>query len=522
MNTRSCALAGLLVAVVLAGADGAWANNLTLTNVTIKPLDATRTCARFDLCWENSWRYTNINHDAAWVFFKIKPEGRTAWEHVTLETNGHDTGTGTAVEIIVPEDRVGCLIRRAEEGAGTVSVTNLKVAWNFASNSLVKTDRVRLQALALEMVYVAEGSFWVGDGTTENIHGHFEAGTNGTPFQITNEAYEIILGGGTAGSLGNNNGDGMATRDDFNDATSQTLPTNFPKGYAAFYCMKYEFTQGQYRDFLNTLTRAQQTTRTASQIANYFALSGGALAYRNGIRCPATVPLEPEPIVFGCDGNNNQVLNETDDAMDRACNFLSGAGDIYAFADWAGLRPMTELEYEKACRGPLDPVANEYAWGSRIAHAASGVLLNGGTGMERVTNGNCCSSSSSGCYPLRVGIFAVTNSTRQTSGASYWGIMELSGNVCEQAVTVGRTTGRAFTGLHGDGVLTAAGSASVPGWPPSSGAGVRGGLWNNGYDLSLRLSDRQEQSRTSIIASSLRTGVTGGRAARSAPAGVGP
>ena len=35
-----------------------------------------------------------------------------------------------------------------------------------------------------------------------------------------------------------------------------------------------------------------------------------------------------------------------------------------AFADWAGLRSMTELEYEKACRGPLEPVAGEYAFGT--------------------------------------------------------------------------------------------------------------------------------------------------------------
>jgi hypothetical protein len=36
-----------------------------------------------------------------------------------------------------------------------------------------------------------------------------------------------------------------------------------------------------------------------------------------------------------------------------------------AFADWSGLRPMSELEYEKACRGYNTPaVPNEYAWGN--------------------------------------------------------------------------------------------------------------------------------------------------------------
>jgi len=38
-----------------------------------------------------------------------------------------------------------------------------------------------------------------------------------------------------------------------------------------------------------------------------------------------------------------------------ACNLLSW-WDGAKFAAWAGLRPMSELEYEKACRGPLKPV----------------------------------------------------------------------------------------------------------------------------------------------------------------------
>lgn len=33
-----------------------------------------------------------------------------------------------------------------------------------------------------------------------------------------------------------------------------------------------------------------------------------------------------------------------------------------AFADWAGLRPMPELEYAKAARGPQAPIGTEYPW----------------------------------------------------------------------------------------------------------------------------------------------------------------
>ena len=56
------------------------------------------------------------------------------------------------------------------------------------------------------MVYVPQGSFYVGDGQTLNaeLYGNFEEGTTGNAFQITSEA-AITLGGGGAGSLGNNN-----------------------------------------------------------------------------------------------------------------------------------------------------------------------------------------------------------------------------------------------------------------------------------------------------------------------------
>ena len=46
------------------------------------------------------------------------------------------------------------------------------------------------------------------------------------------------------------------------------------------------------------------------------------------------------------------------------CLFYMCWADCATYADWAGLRPMTELEFEKACRGPLKPVPDEYAWGT--------------------------------------------------------------------------------------------------------------------------------------------------------------
>ena len=50
----------------------------------------------------------------------------------------------------------------------------------------------------------------------------------------------------------------------------------------------------------------------------------------------------------------------------------------------------------------------------------------------------------------RRGVFATPDSGRVAAGASYWGIMELSGNLWERVVAVGNPAGRRFAGTHGD------------------------------------------------------------------------
>jgi hypothetical protein len=93
--------------------------------------------------------------------------------------------------------------------------------------------------------------------------------------------------------------------------------------------------------------------------------------------------------------------------------------------------------------------------------------------------------------PVRVGIFSNGTSGRVSAGASYWGIMELSGNLWERPVTIGNETGRAFTGTHGDGVLDSSGDANDATWPGTNavGAGWRGGSWYNGTSR-MQVSDR--------------------------------
>ena len=66
---------------------------------------------------------------------------------------------------------------------------------------------------------------------------------------------------------------------------------------------------------------------------------------------------------------------------------------------------------------------------------------------------------------MRCGALATASSTRTSSGATFYGIMEMSGNVMELCVYAGNATGRSFTGLHGDGVLSATAESNTANWP---------------------------------------------------------
>ena len=197
--------------------------------------------------------------------------------------------------------------------------------------------------------------------------------------------------------------------------------------------------------------------------------------------------------------------------------------DFCAYLDWAALRPMTELEYEKAARGPLAPVALEYAWGSTNITQAVTISTSPELGLETITTASANAAYGNMTFsrgddfggltyakgPLRVGIFATSSSTRENSGAGYYGVMELSGNLLEAVVSTGLVDGRVYTGLHGDGVLVTTlsyeGLANTTNWPgntiPSQGVtsaigtGAKGGSYQSGA-TRLRLSDRVTASST--------------------------
>lgn len=432
----------LCLAALLLGAASARANNLAISNVALTGQDKLNDfiLIQFDITWDNSWRVTSAgpstptNWDAAWVFVKYRLEGGP-WQHATLNTTGHTAPGGSTID--TPSDGKGIFIYRGGDGTGTVNYTGVQLRWNYGVDGLADDEPdVEVQIIGIEMVYVPQGEFAAGSGGTETA-----------AFTLTtiNTADASVASSGT-GSLGGQAG---------GHPTGQTAPTaSWPNGYAAFYIQKYEISQGQYAEFLNLLTSTQAATHDPGASTNRYTITGSHPTF-------------------------------TASAPDRACNFLSWA-DGAAYADWAGLRPMTELEYEKASRGTRPPVANEYAWGTTNIHASAYTITN--DGMPNATVSNPGSSTGNASYvatdgsldgPLRVGIFAASFNppSRQEAGATFYGVMEMSGNVFERPVTIGNATGRTFDGTHGDGVLTSSGEADAGTWPGTDavGSGLRGG-----------------------------------------------
>lgn len=452
------------------------------------------------------------------------------WEHAFLNDSGHNTGTGTDATItpgrmnttntfnMGSNPAMGAFVHRSGNGIGTFTQTGLQLRWNYGANSIADGQAVDIKVFAVEMVYVPEGSFQLGDGTSTSVQGQFTNGGTTTPFTLS--ASNLTYLSNTTSYLGNNNTIGMAVADDFTNNMIY-LQSEFPKGFNAFYCMKYEISQGQYRDFLNVLAYDQQVSRTA--VLPTSGAGTGALnnANRNGldIQTPG-IATTFQSAVYSCNLNANVTHNESLDGENISCNFLSWM-DGAAFADWASLRPMTELEFEKACRGTVTPVANEYAWGTTTITGATGISNSGGNneanaGANAVVNDNVSVQG-----PMRVGSFATASSTRELAGASYYGIMELSGNLWERTVSVGNSTGRVFTvGPHGNGLLSSDGFCDIATWPGyitnkvtgAMGSGLRGGAWNS-ISAYLRTSDRYNAS----LINTGRDASFGFRAIRSAP-----
>jgi formylglycine-generating enzyme required for sulfatase activity len=461
------------------------ANNVTITGTTVSGSNIT-----FDISWDNSWN-ANIapaNWDAVWVFIKYQDCNTRLWAHAGLSTVAGDHSAGSPLQVDTVSDGKGVFIRRSALGGGNIGATSITLKMTIPAGTY------NYKVFGIEMVNVPQGAFDLGDGAATST------------FNSISVNAAAQSGGLTAAVIG---------------GASVAVPATFPMGYNAIYSMKYEVSQEQYVDFLNSLTYDQQKARTTNDpisAAGTYAMFAGYY-YRNGIRIATPGNNNAIPAVYACDATAG-VINNNDDGQNTACSGLSW-GDLTAYLDWAALRPMTEMEYEKICRGTLPRVAGEYSWGSTaLTQVLSNAIVNGlkpNESFASISNGLCAyglNAASVGYGPLRVGIFATGSSGRASAGASYYGAMEMTGNVWERVVSLGDVVGSAFNGSNGDGTLTVNGDANQTTWPSpltAIGTGYRGGAWNTYAPYNYeQLSNRSNAT----IADATRVSSFGGRGVR--------
>lgn len=521
------------------------ANNLQVSNFNVYSVNTsantiTYTC---DVNWENSWR-TPTNFDAVWMFLKYSTDGGMTWSHASMAENGTNPVSfraPTNFEIIVPVDEKGFFLQRTDLRSGDVEAEGLRFVWDYGQDGLsdeaATASNTINKIFGVEMVYVPAGSFYAGDGNSSSDYRLKQGSVDNDPWYIQNENAITTTNGASdgyyyqsAGSSGEN-----ASGDVF------TISNSFPKGYRAFYQMKYELTEGQWVGFFNTLSTAAKTNRDITA-ATVGGKNSDAVVDRNTVAWDAATPNSPA----------------TTDRPDRPVSYVSWP-DAMAYADWAGLRPMTEFEFEKSARGiDVVPVADEYAWGKTSYNQAEATeiypdadedgteqISDGGANLNRNSlgwssgDGRVTGSAAGQKGPLRAGIFAENATNRTTSGAGYYGSMELSGNLAEMIVSVGNSSGRAFLGSHGDGNLTALsgyeGNATNTDWPGintvdsdrgvtgTSGSGYRGGDFQSPSLRHFQISTRTNAAKDPDASGYLQRydatfGVVGaGRLVRTAP-----
>jgi len=506
---------GLLTAL------GVRANNLSISNLSYNGANQQVT---FDISWENSWRNTGIagsteNFDGAWVFIKFRDAcakdsvspSAGDYQHMWLSTTpgDHTVPSGGALEIGTTEiggtpRGMGVFLYRSADGSGTFTLSSVTLQWDNTAQGLTGTDW-DIQVFGLEMVRIPQGSYYLGDGLSVQS---FRESTSSDPFLVSSEG--AITCGSAAGAL---NQFSQSNASNLNGS----LSADYPKGYDAFWVMKYEITQKQYCDFLNSLSRANQaiaapntgpglnignTSLTAVQRGVFTAWSTQR-GQRNGIRVAgpvgdvaATIDAS-KPIEFVNDLNDVNAADSPDDGASIACNYLDPTL-LYYYLDWAALRPMNEMEFEKICRGPsVSPpyvqVGRELVWGlpanltANYSYSGNGLFLAGQPNEVPSVSGNglVITNVTSPLGPRRVGSTYSAATDRITSGSSYYGVADMAGNVEEIVirVTSGSAPQSTYTrNSYGDGMIGTAFSALD--WPISwlatqTGVTGKGGAWNN-------------------------------------------
>lgn len=410
-----------------------FANNLK-TSTPILYLEHGEAYAVFNVSWDNGWQNSK-NHDAIWLHFKsISNNGD--YHHIKVAPKGHTMmanfgNPSFQLDFETTKDSIGVFIFSKNKFRGDVHVT-VKIKLHGDDFKKINTRRSSFSVFGIEMVKIPEGGFELGDPSEgAQNYGSFYQPKSENDFSnlLTIDLEKTEIAVAKNGSLF------YQKKEGYEGDQTGIIPAEYPKGVAAFYTMKYEITEGQYVDFLNSISTDLLQERIIINEKNYKENEGTIEQKEN--KFFTSFPNKP-------------------------CQFLSW-DDAMAFSDWSGLRPMTELEFTKAARGKNKAAKSKYPWGNdqkekvqRLPNEDGVLVMNNGWSEEKLSEKNLV-------------YFA----------ASYYWVMDLSGSLWERVITVGHPNGRNFRGTHGDGILSSKGFATNNDWAKgeenSGGVGYRGG-----------------------------------------------
>jgi hypothetical protein len=308
-------------------------------NGTISPRAEKTATLKFDAAWPGIFRH-DFSHNAAWIFFKVRTEGSSEWQPVRLAADkvmnpaGYGCEESTSpIDLMVPNGAdgfTGMFLRLADQSPETeLKAKGITAIWDFSANKgITKDTKVEIRVFAIRMMYITKGPYCLGSGGRERygFYQYTDEKQDTLPFKVTGPG--AIPTGKQPGRLWAR---GMEPDD------GGEIPATFPNGYAAFYCMTTPLEHGEYAAYLNALSPEEQEKRFVDDPA-------GAKDYKGMVSRIGEAP--------------NYVFVQA--------GFRKGAGiwnlsylDAALYTAWAGLRPMTELEYEKALRGFRDPLPDE-------------------------------------------------------------------------------------------------------------------------------------------------------------------
>lgn len=468
----------------------------------VQALTETTALITFPLSWDHSWRDPE-SWDAVYLFVKYRRVGvNEPWHHAYLKNSGHRATGGENIpameflpvttvewsalrydtlyfgnygqtpmktEPVVP----GVFMYRRVPGSGNINISRVSLEWDFKMGDLnlyydvtvedIRQGKIEVSVQAVEMVYVPNGPYFLGD----RISGYsfVSEECNSGFYMDTDDSVRVYTMGLTAVTGWKNN---------------WIVPKLYPTGYTGFYTMKYEVSQEQYVNFLNRLTYADQKKRIGNDldrmVAGDFAFGAkGVPNFRNGIVLQERFATNDTAVIFGFDLNGDTPINDEDDGKSIACNYLTPE-DVRTYTDWAGLRPNSEMEYEKGCRQRNPAVASNsrsFAWGDPTFESLKvwngSTMANDNTENEQVLfptiapKGRMNGPKVHNLGPVKCGAFASETSDIYVAGASRWGLMEMTGNLAE--IYYSAQEGRNFNGeVFGDGNIW----SSVASWRSDS------------------------------------------------------